>query len=39
MSITDIIFTLVGIGLIVLVFLFVWLRYMLNKVDNMLREF
>ena len=39
MSITDIIFTLVGIGLIVPVFLFVWLTYMLNKVDNMLREF
>ena len=39
MSITDIIFTLVGIGLIVLVFLFVWLIYMLDKVDNMLREF
>ena len=39
MSITDIILTLVGIGLIVLVFLFVRLIYMLNKVDNMLREF
>ena len=38
MSITDIILTLVGIGLIVLVFLFVWLIYILNKVDNMLRE-
>ena len=38
MSITDIILTLVGIGLIVLVFLFVWLIYMLDKVDNMLRE-
>ena len=39
MSITDIVITLVGIGLIMLVFLFVWLIYMLNKVDNMLREF
>ena len=39
MSITDIILTLVGIGLIVLVFLFVWLTYILNKVDNVLREF
>ena len=39
MRITDIIFTLVGIGLIVLVFLFVWLIYMLDKVDNMLKEF
>ena len=39
MSITDIIFTLVGIGLIVPVFLFVWLTYILDKVDNMLREF
>ena len=39
MSVTDIILTLVGIGLIMLVFLFVWLIYMLNKVDNMLREF
>ena len=38
MSSTDIIFTRVGIGLIVLVFLFVWLIYMLDKVDNMLRE-
>ena len=39
MSITDIILTLVGIGLIVLVFMFVWLIYMLDKVDNMLSEF
>ena len=39
MSITDIILTLVGIGLIVLVFLLIWLIYMLNKVDNMMREF
>ena len=39
MSITDIILTLVGIGLVVLVFMFVWLIYMLDKVDNMLREF
>ena len=39
MSITDIILTLVGIGLIILVFLFVWLIYMLSKVAIMLREF
>ena len=39
MSITDIILTLVGIGLIVFAFLFVWLTYSLNKVDNVLREF
>ena len=39
MSVTDIILTLVGIGLIVLVFLFIWLIYMLDKVDNMMREF
>ena len=39
MSVTDIIFTLVGIGLILLVFLYIWLTYMLDKVDNTLREF
>ena len=39
MSVTDIILTLVGMGLVVLVFLFVWLIYMLDKVDNILREF
>ena len=39
MSITDIIFTLVGIGLIVFLFLFIWLTYMLDKVDNILMEF
>ena len=39
MSVTDIILTLVGIGLIVFVFMFVWLIYMLDKADNMLREF
>ena len=39
MSVTDIILTLVGIGLIVFVFLFVWLIYMLDKADNMLRKF
>ena len=39
MSITDIIITLVGIGLIVFVFLFVWSMYMLAKADNKLREF
>ena len=39
MSITDIILTLVGIGLIVFAFLFVWSMYMLTKADNMLRKF
>ena len=39
MSITDIILTLVGIGLIILAFMFVWSMYMLTKADNMLREF
>ena len=39
MSITDIILTLVGIGLIVFLFLFIWLTYMLDKVDNILMEF
>lgn len=39
MSIMDIILTLVGVGLIVLAFLFVWSMYMLIKADNKLREF
>ena len=39
MSITDIILTLVGIGLIILAFMFVRSMYMLTKADNMLREF
>ena len=39
MSITDIIFTMVGIGLIVFLFLFIWLTYMLDKVDNIMMEF
>ena len=39
MSITDIIFTMEGIGLLVFLVLFIWLTSMLNKVDNMLRGF
>ena len=39
MNITDIILTLVGVGLIVFAFLFAWSMYMLTKADNMLREF
>lgn len=39
MSIMDIILTVVGVGLIILAFLFVWSMYMLAKQDNMLREF
>ena len=35
----DVFLTLLGIGLIIFVFLFVWLTYVLNKVDNMPREF
>ena len=35
----DVFLTLLGIGLIIFVFLFVWLTYMLDKIDNMLREF
>ena len=39
MSIMDIILTVVGVGLIILAFLFVWSMYMLAKQDNKLREF
>ena len=39
MSIMDIILTVVGVGLIILAFLFVWSMYMLIKADNKLREF
>ena len=39
MSITDIILTLLGVGLIIFAFLFAWSMYMLTKEDNMLREF
>lgn len=39
MSIIDIILTLVGVGLIVLAFLFAWSMYMLAKADNKLRKF
>ena len=39
MSITDIILTLVGIGLIMLVFLFAWSMCMMAKADNELTEF
>ena len=39
MSIIDIILTVVGVGLIILAFLFAWSMYMLAKQDNMLREF
>lgn len=39
MSIMDIILTVVGVGLIILAFLFAWSMYMLAKQDNMLREF
>ena len=39
MSIMDIILTVVGVGLIVLVFLFAWSMYMLIKADNKLRKF
>ena len=39
MSIMDIILTVVGVGLIILAFLFVWSMYMLAKADNKLREF
>ena len=39
MSIVDIILTVVGVGLIILAFLFVWSMYMLAKADNKLREF
>ena len=39
MSIMDIILTVVGVGLIILAFLFVWSMYMLIKADNKLRGF
>ena len=39
MSIMDIILTVVGVGLIILAFLFVWSMYMLIKADNKLRKF
>ena len=39
MSIMDIILTVVGVGFIILTFLFVWSMYMLAKADNKLREF
>ena len=39
MSVTDIILTLVGTGLIVFVFMFVWLIYMLDKAADMPRKF
>ena len=39
MSIMDIILTVVGVGFIILAFLFVWSMYMLAKQDNKLREF
>ena len=39
MSIVDIILTVVGVGFIILTFLFVWSMYMLAKADNKLREF
>ena len=39
MSITDIILTLVGIGLIIFAFLFVWSMCMMAKADNELTEF
>ena len=39
MSITDIILTLVGIGLIVFSFLFAWSMCMVAKADNELTEF
>lgn len=39
MSIMDIILTVVGVGLIILAFLFAWSMYMLIKADNKLRQF
>ena len=39
MSITDIILTLVGVGLIILAFLFAWSMCMIAKADEDLREF
>ena len=39
MSIMDIFLTVVGVGLIILAFLFVWSMYMLIKADNKLRKF
>ena len=39
MSITDIILTLVGAGLIVFAFLFAWSMCMVAKADEDLREF
>ena len=39
MSIMDIILTVVGVGLIILAFLFAWSMYMLIKADNKLRKF
>ena len=39
MSIIDIILTVVGVGLIILAFLFAWSMYMLIKADNKLRQF